>query len=93
MTNALSERGVHLRLDEILKQLQARAIVAKFMAQTSLPEQYQKVDLKTLVVENGDGRRRMVLARGELPDLVYCTPLIQASIRAVADSWNYCSER
>lgn len=54
MGNALSERGVTLRLDELLARLEARAIVAEFMIRTNLLEQFQAVDPMALGVKEAD---------------------------------------
>lgn len=54
MRNALSERGVALRLDELLTRLEARAIVAEFMIRTNLLEQFQAVDPIALGVKEAD---------------------------------------
>jgi ribonuclease HI len=54
MRNALSDRGVALRLDELLARPEARAIVAEFMIRTNLLEQFQAVDPMALGVEKGD---------------------------------------
>jgi hypothetical protein len=54
MRNALSDRGVALRLDELLMRPKARAIVAEFMIRTGLLDQFQAVDPMALGVEEGD---------------------------------------
>ena len=56
MRYALSERGVALRLDELLTRPEARAIVAEFMIRTGLLDQFQAVDPMALGVEKGDGK-------------------------------------
>jgi ribonuclease HI len=54
MRNALSERGVALRLDELLARPEARAIVAEFMIRTNLLEQFQAVDRMALGMKEAD---------------------------------------
>jgi hypothetical protein len=54
MRNALSDRGVALRLDELLARPEARVIVAEFMVRTNLLEQFRAVDPTALGVEKGD---------------------------------------
>jgi ribonuclease HI len=56
MRNALSDRGVALRLDELLTRPEARATVAEFMIRTNLLDQFQAVDPMALGVEQGDGK-------------------------------------
>ena len=54
MRNALSERGVALRLDSLLARPEARAIVAEFKIRTNLLDQFQAADPMALGVEEGD---------------------------------------
>ncbi|KAJ5455489.1 uncharacterized protein N7458_003753 [Penicillium daleae] len=54
MRNALSDRGVSLRRDELLARPEARTIVAEFMVRTCLLRQYQTVDPMALGVEECD---------------------------------------
>lgn len=56
MRNALSQRGVALRLDELLTRPEARAIVAEFMIRTGVLDQFEAVDPMALGVEEGDGK-------------------------------------
>ena len=54
MRNALSERGVALRLDELLARTEARVIVAEFMVRTNLLEQFRAVDPTALGAEGDE---------------------------------------
>jgi ribonuclease HI len=54
MRNALSERGVALRLDELLTRPEARAVVPEFMIRTGLLDQFRAVDPVALGVEKDD---------------------------------------
>ncbi|KAJ5110838.1 zinc knuckle domain protein [Penicillium argentinense] len=54
MRNALSDRGVALRRDELLTRPEARIIVAEFMVRTGLLNQFQAVDPLALGTEKGD---------------------------------------
>lgn len=53
MRNALSDRGVALRRDELLARPEARTIVAEFMVRTGLLNQFQTVDPVALGVAEG----------------------------------------
>ena len=54
MRNALSDRGVSLRRDELLARPEARTVVAEFMVRTGLLGQFQAVNPMTLGMEEGD---------------------------------------
>jgi len=54
MRNALSERGVALRLDSLLSRLEDRVIVAELMTRTNLLEQFQGVGLMALGLKEAD---------------------------------------
>lgn len=53
MRNALSDRGVSLRRDELLARPEARTIVAEFMVCTGLLGQFLTVDSMVLGAEKG----------------------------------------
>jgi len=54
MRNALSDRGVAFRRDELLARPEARIIVAEFIVRTGLLDQFQAVDPMALGKEGGD---------------------------------------
>ena len=56
MRNALSDRGLSLRRDELLARPEARTVVAEFMVRTGLLGQFQAVDPMALDMEEGDGK-------------------------------------
>ena len=54
MRNALSDRGIALRRDELLTRTGARIIVAEFITKTGLLNQFHAVDLAALGMEEKD---------------------------------------
>ena len=54
MRNALSNRGIALRCDELLTRPEARTIVTDYMLKTGLLDQFQGVDPMALGMEKDD---------------------------------------